>query len=75
MQRIRQGRSLLRPYGAEAPSEFFAVAVEHFFEQPGPLARQHEELYRALVSLLRVDPRTGTVGDAALGAAPAPETT
>ena len=75
MRRIRQGRSLLRPYGAEAPSEFFAVAVEHFFEQPGPLARQHEELYRALVSFFRVDPRTGAVGDAALGAAPAPETT
>ena len=61
MQRVRQGRSLLRPYAAEAPSEFFAVAVEHFFEQPKPMARRHEELFRALASFFQLDPRTGTV--------------
>ncbi len=61
MRRVRQGRSLLRPYAAEAPSEFFAVAVEHFFEQPEPMARGHEDLFRALVSFFRLDPRTGTV--------------
>lgn len=64
MRRVEQGRSLLRPYAAEAPSEFFAVAVEHFFEEPEPMARHHEELFRALVSFFRVDPRTGTVLDA-----------
>ncbi len=68
MRRIEQGRSLLRPYAAEAPSEFFAVAVEHFFEQPGPMARQHDELFRALVAFFRIDPRTGTVGNAAVEA-------
>ncbi|WP_103021063.1 M90 family metallopeptidase [Salinibacter altiplanensis] len=68
MRRIREGRSLLRPYGAEAPSEFFAVAVEHFFEQPVPMARRHDELFRALVSFFRVDPRTGAVGAAAVEA-------
>jgi Mlc titration factor MtfA (ptsG expression regulator) len=61
MRRVRQGRSLLRPYAAEAPSEFFAVAVEHFFEQPEPMARHHGELFRALVSFFRLDPRTGAM--------------
>ncbi len=64
MRRVKRGQSLLRPYAAEAPSEFFAVAVEHFFEQPGPMARHHEELFRALVSFFRLDPRSGTVLDA-----------
>lgn len=61
MRRVEQGRSVLRPYAAEAPSEFFAVAVEHFFEQPQPMARRHPELFRALVSFFRLDPRTGAV--------------
>jgi Mlc titration factor MtfA (ptsG expression regulator) len=60
MRRIEQGRSLLRPYAAEAPSEFFAVAVEHFFEQPEPMARHHDELFQALRAFFQLDPRTGT---------------
>jgi len=68
MRRIEAGRSMLRPYAAEAPSEFFAVAVEHFFEQPARMARQHDELFRALVSFFRVDPRTGAVGTEAVDA-------
>ena len=59
MQRVRRGRSILRPYAAEAPSEFFAVAVEVFFEQPGRMARHHEELFAALVAFFHFDPRTG----------------
>jgi hypothetical protein len=76
MRRVQQGRSLLRPYAAEAPSEFFAVAVEHFFEQPEAMARYHDELFRALVSFFRLDPRTGTVLDpstASLAEAPEEE--
>ena len=61
MRRVRAGRSLLRPYAAEAPSEFFAVAVEHFFEQPDAMARRHRDLFRALAAFFRLDPRTGTV--------------
>ena len=61
MWKVRQGRSLLRPYAGEAPSEFFAVAVEHFFEQPEPMARHHEELFRALRAFFQIDPRTGDV--------------
>lgn len=67
MQKVRHGRSLLRPYAAEAPSEFFAVAVEHFFEQPEPMARHHEALFRALAAFFRVDPRTGDVLDSVSG--------
>ena len=66
MRRVEQGRSVLRPYAAEAPSEFFAVAVEHFFEQPDRLARHHEDLFRALVAFFQLDPRTGAWGKAAV---------
>lgn len=73
MRRVEQGRSILRPYAAEAPSEFFAVAVEYFFEQPERMARHHDELFRALVSFFRVDPRTGTVLDRSEEALPGGE--
>lgn len=59
MERVRTGRSILRPYAAEAPSEFFAVAVETFFEQPQRMARHHEDLFAALVAFFQLDPRTG----------------
>jgi hypothetical protein len=59
MRRVRKGRSVLRPYAAEAPSEFFAVAVETFFEQPERLAQHHEALFQALVAFFHLDPRTG----------------
>jgi len=59
MRRVETGRSILRPYAAEAPSEFFAVAVEVFFEQPRRMARRHEELFEALVAVFQLDPRTG----------------
>lgn len=59
MQRVRNGRSILRPYAAESPTEFFAVAVEVFFEQPERMVFHHEELFGALVSFFHLDPRTG----------------
>lgn len=59
MRRVRNGQSILRPYAAEAPSEFFAVAVETFFEQPARMARHHDELFEALVAFFHFDPRTG----------------
>lgn len=61
MQRVEQGRSVLRPYAATAPSEFFATAVEVFFEQPGLLARRHRRLYDALCAFFNLDPRSGRV--------------
>ena len=44
----RGARTLLDPYGAEHPAEFFAVATEYFFEQPRRLRRRHPALYEVL---------------------------
>ena len=59
MLRIRRRRSMLDRYGGDDPAEFFAVAVESFFEQPDRLAEQHPELFEALEALFHLDPRTG----------------
>jgi Mlc titration factor MtfA (ptsG expression regulator) len=48
--------SLLNPYGATAPAEFFAVASEVFFEQPRSMAAMHPDLYEELRHVYRVDP-------------------
>lgn len=37
--------SLLDPYGAESPAEFFAVATETFFQAPVVMQRELPELY------------------------------
>ena len=57
MRRIRQRASLLRSYGATNPAEFFAVAVENFFERPERLRAGHRALFDALVALFQFDPR------------------
>jgi Mlc titration factor MtfA (ptsG expression regulator) len=44
------------PYGATNPAEFFAVASEVFFVQPGPLASDYPEIYRLLSQYYRQDP-------------------
>jgi hypothetical protein len=70
MRRVQNGRSILRPYAAEAPSEFFAVAVEAFYEQPHRMADDHADLYEALVAVFQFDPRAARCvepGEAALG--------
>lgn len=56
MQKVERGTSLLDPYAATAPSEFFAVAVEHFFEEPDALQRQHPELFEAMTALFNWTP-------------------
>lgn len=48
--------TVLDPYGAESPSEFFAVATECFFEKPRPLRERHPKLYEELVRYYRQDP-------------------
>lgn len=54
---IEAGRqTVLNPYGATEPAEFFAVATETFFERPRELARAHGELYAALRGYYHVDP-------------------
>jgi len=49
--------TLLSDYGATDPAEFFAVASEVFFEQPGRLAAEHPALYDELGRYYRVNPR------------------
>jgi Mlc titration factor MtfA (ptsG expression regulator)/Flp pilus assembly protein TadD len=54
---VERGRpTLLDPYGATDPAEFFAVATECFFLQPRDLRRQHRQLYGLLAEWYRQDP-------------------
>ena len=48
--------TLLNPYAATAPAEFFAVVTEVFFEQPRELEAQHAALYQQLRKYYRLDP-------------------
>ncbi|MET0333032.1 MAG: M90 family metallopeptidase [Rhizobacter sp.] len=48
--------SLLDPYGATNPAEFFAVASEVFFEQPQAMAEAHPALYGELSRFYRLNP-------------------
>jgi len=52
----RHGRTLLDPYGATSPAEFFAVATETFFERPEELRARHPELYAELRAFYQQDP-------------------
>jgi Mlc titration factor MtfA (ptsG expression regulator) len=56
MWRLRHGKSVLDPYGAEEPVEFLAVAIETFFELPLLMRKRHEELYAALAGYFGQDP-------------------
>jgi hypothetical protein len=48
--------TVLDPYAAEAPDEFFAVASEAFFVTPRELEEEQPALYRLLASYYRQDP-------------------
>jgi MtfA peptidase len=62
----RRRRTFIDEYGAEHPSEFFAVATEHFFMEPATFSKRHAELYRVLAEFWKQDPNTWT------GPVPAP---
>lgn len=49
--------TLLDPYGATDPAEFFAVATETFFECADELALDHPALFNELKKFYCVDPR------------------
>lgn len=49
-------QTLLRPYGAKNPAEFFAVATEAFFLYPVELQRGEVDLYSALCQYYKQDP-------------------
>lgn len=56
IERIRAGRSrLFRTYAGTDQEEFFAVAVEYFFEQPLAFREAMPELYAVMVRLLKQD--------------------
>ncbi len=48
--------TLLNRYGKMDPGEFFAVATECFFEQPGRMQRSHPRLYEVLKGYFGQDP-------------------
>lgn len=52
----RNEPTLIDPYGAEHPAEFFAVATETFFEQPGEMQSRHAHLYAQLRRFYGLDP-------------------
>ena len=51
--------TVLDPYGAEGPEEYFAVASEGFFVTPRKLKAQQPAMYRLLASYYRQDPAGG----------------
>ncbi|MEE9910824.1 MAG: zinc-dependent peptidase [Deltaproteobacteria bacterium] len=51
-------RTFLDEYGATDEAEFFAVATEHFFDQPLAMRKSAPELYRVLKGFYRQDPAT-----------------
>ena len=57
-------RTLLDPYGAEDPAEFFAVATETFFERAAELRDRHPRLYDELRRFFRQDPAEWKMPDA-----------
>ncbi|MBQ0942350.1 zinc-dependent peptidase [Ideonella sp. 4Y16] len=60
VRRVDAGEdTLIDPYGAEAPEEFFAVASEAFFVAAADLRDEHPRLYRLLAGYYRQDPAVG----------------
>lgn len=56
---VQAGRkTVFDAYGAEGPEEFFAVAVEAFFEKPVALKRSEPAVYEQLALLFRLEPST-----------------
>lgn len=49
------GSPVLDTYGAESPAEFFAVAVEAFFQRGSALASAHPAIYRLLAAYFDID--------------------
>ena len=51
-------RTLIDPYGATNPAEFFAVATETFFEKPKQLHQDRPALYAELSQFYGIDPKS-----------------
>lgn len=55
-EKVHRGRSFLRAYAGTNPAEFFACAVEYFFEKPQQMLGKAPELYRQLSRFFNQDP-------------------
>ena len=66
VEAARRGKqTLMDPYGATNPAEFFAVATELFFERPEAMRKGQSELYECLARFYGQDPAHQNVrGDA-----------
>ncbi len=53
---LQENNSIFRDSAATNPHEFFAVALESFFEKPRELRDYNADLYQSLVFLLKQDP-------------------
>jgi Uncharacterized protein conserved in bacteria len=62
--------TLLDPYAATEPAEFFAVATETFFHQPQALREAHGKLYEQLVKYYRLDPASWETSETASAVTP-----
>ena len=59
VQHVQAGRkTVFDAYGADGPEEFFAVAVEVFFERPVALKSKEPAVYEQLAMLFRLEPST-----------------
>jgi len=52
----RGRETLIDPYGATDPAEFFAVVTECFFDVPTPMRQDHPDLYALFREFYRQDP-------------------
>ena len=58
MEKVKTGQdSFFRESAGLNEHEFFAVVLESFFERPWEFFRAKQELYMALVRLMKQDPR------------------
>ena len=58
-EKVHRHKSVLRDYAGTNPAEFFAVAVETFFEKPHKVREKAPELYQQLSAFFNQDPDTG----------------
>lgn len=56
LRRAPEPDPVLRSYGEQSPSEFFAVAAEAFLQRPVDLEAHHPALYRVLCGFFGQDP-------------------
>jgi Mlc titration factor MtfA (ptsG expression regulator) len=49
-------KTIIDPYGATNPAEFFAVITETFLENAAALQQHHPELYQILKQYYQLDP-------------------